>query len=463
MVTMMLVSILVINLGYRFEGSLTRLGRFDFVSMSLAGAGASPDLPPDRRGGNRFAGGPLAELPVPLPVNYVRGVDRTKRDYEVGAYSFLCGQLKHGGWWHYYLSCLLVKTPLGSLLIFVAAIALLANGVSRPWWDELVLALPALALFALVSSQTGFNHHVRYVLPCLPYLAVSCGKVGMLWLMTGRSCCIRGARLFVGICLSWGFGSCVMIHPHYISYFNEVAGGPDGGYRYLGYSNIDWGQDLFRLKEWFIAHPEARPLHLAYFGLVDAHLEGIDYELPAPGPRPSGSGKRGLDQEFGPFPGWYAISVNYLQGLPYSARGRDGGLVQVPLGAYSYFDLFIPVAKAGYSIHIYHITLEEANRTRARFGLRPLSGEGSGGRTGVGLTGHRDEPRKEIRPDLRPEKWGGGDGDGFANGLTSGGWRVICTGPLFQALAARGSPSIGCRRPATPPTASCRGRSREAR
>jgi len=33
------------------------------------------------------------------------------------------------------------------------------------------------------------------------------------------------------------------IHPHHLSYFNLLAGGPSGGYRFLIDSNYDWGQN----------------------------------------------------------------------------------------------------------------------------------------------------------------------------------------------------------------------------
>jgi hypothetical protein len=47
------------------------------------------------------------------------------------------------------------------------------------WRDEAVLLSPGL-LLAPVSSQTGFNHHLRYVLPALPFLFVWAGRVAAL-------------------------------------------------------------------------------------------------------------------------------------------------------------------------------------------------------------------------------------------------------------------------------------------
>ena len=37
------------------------------------------------------------------------------------------------------------------------------------------------------------------------------------------------------------------IHPHELSYFNPLAGGPERGRRILSDSNVDWGLDLKRL------------------------------------------------------------------------------------------------------------------------------------------------------------------------------------------------------------------------
>ena len=59
--------------------------------------------------------------------------------------------------------------------------------------------------------------------------------------------------------------------------------------------------------------------------------------------------------QFGPKPGWYALSVNNIY-----SRDRQ----------YRYFLSFEPVAMAGYSIYIYRVTLDEANRVRRELGLK---------------------------------------------------------------------------------------------
>ena len=73
----------------------------------------------------------------------------------------------------------------------------------------------------------------------------------------------------------------------------------------------------------------------------------------------------------GPLPGWYAIDMNHLHGAKLSADDGQGGRQWVSRGGYdlTYFQHFEPVAMAGYSIHIYHITLDEANRVRRELGM----------------------------------------------------------------------------------------------
>jgi hypothetical protein len=80
--------------------------------------------------------------------------------------------------------------------------------------------------------------------------------------------------------LGWAVISYLSVHPHSLAYFNELAGGPDKGHRHLLGSNIDWGQDLFRLKRWMEEHPDAAPVKVAYFNHIDPRIVGLDFELP---------------------------------------------------------------------------------------------------------------------------------------------------------------------------------------
>ncbi len=367
----LLLSGLVINAGYEFSDTCRPLGEFRFVSRTLG------DDPPDGRSvyrGGRFGNGFrdtwLGSVPVPLPADYVLGIDVQRRDFESGLPSYLAGTWQYRGWWYYYLYALAVKVPLGIWVLVLWGIVLSLSGHpgSAGWRDELTLWLPTLSVLFLVSSQTGFNHHMRYVLPVFPFAIIGTSKLAYF---------LRPARWKTGLAvialLGWSAVSSLSIHPHYLSHFNELGGGPDNGHDHLVDSNIDWGQDLLFLKKWLDEHPEARPLGLAYFNIIDPRIAGVEFTLPPYGPHAGPPPGEEAALRLGPQPGYYAVSVNYLRGFTsIGPPDGKGGHASLPRHAYAYFRAFQPVAKAGYSIYVYHVTLEEANRARQRYGLPPL-------------------------------------------------------------------------------------------
>src|SRR5262249_23841421 len=159
-------------------------------------------------------------------------------------------------------------------------------------------------------------------------------------------------------------GDYLRVHPNSLSYFNELTGGPDGGHDHLEGSNIDWGQDLIRFKRWLDEHPEAKPLHLAYFNHIDPRVLGIEFHLPPVGLTNRVPANRQAALRLGPHPGYFAVSARFTHGAPLFAPDGAGGYRSGPLHSLEYFQYFEPLAKAGYSIYIYHITPDEANRVR---------------------------------------------------------------------------------------------------
>ncbi|MGO8745140.1 MAG: ArnT family glycosyltransferase [Thermoguttaceae bacterium] len=373
MAMILFIALIVINVGYGFERSFRRLRDYTFVSRSLAGCKSRPE---GGVGGNRFADCWIGAIPVPVPESYLSGIDVQKLDFEEGKDSYLFGEWKRGGWWYYYLVCAALKVPLGTLvlgLLSVGAVLTCAtgrtqkdssgrekqaadgHGYSAGWRNELTLILPALVVFGLVSSQTGFSRYFRYVLPCFPFVYIWMSKLARS-LPLGH----HALALVALAALAWSVASSLWIYPHSVSYFNELAGGPLGGHRCLVDANIDWGQDLSRLKDWADEHPEAEPLHVAYHYSVSAELMRIQVHCPPKYPEPDRQRSRSEAVEIGPSPGWYAMSIHGI----HSSTERNG-----------YFLWFHPVATAGYSIYIYHITLEEANRRRREMALPELTAE----------------------------------------------------------------------------------------
>ncbi len=357
--TMILVlGLYALNLGYGFESTCLPLKSFRFISKTLGG----PDA--HSQPGNRFAGTFLGELPVPVPANYLKGIDIQKYDFEYGKTSYLAGIQRSEGWWYYYLYAFMVKTPAGTLGMIVLASILTAihPRFRRNWQTELVILAPGVAVLLLVSSQTGFNRYYRYVLPALPFLYIWCAKVG-----AALCSAAGGLRLTTTILVVAAAASSVATLPFSMSYFNVFAGGSISGWKHLADANIDWGQDLFELKRWYDNHPAARPLHVAFFGAIDPQIAGIDF-YPVPRGAMQGRVKEPDGLADGPRPGWHVISVNHLAGYQHDYH---------ELPYYTYFSAFRPTARVGYSMYVYFLTLPEVNAERRRLGLPLLARDDS--------------------------------------------------------------------------------------
>ncbi len=356
--------IFVINVGYGFDGSLRPLRAHTFYSTALGGTRAENSN--TCVGGNRFRNSLLGDLPLPLPQEMLYGIDRQKLDFEWRVPSYLRGEWRAGGWWYYYIYGLLIKEPSAfvtlSLLTILAALQLRPT---RAGLSEAVnLLLPPVALFAFVSLQTGFNHHLRYILPAAIFFAIAMGILGSK-VAAGYS------RLFIGASLLAGAGTAgsLAMFPHSHAYFNAFIGGPQNGPLHLLDSNVDWGQDLLLLERWAIAHTEfpldgvahSVPEELGVGALTSLTLNDVPKADTEPWPL-SESVSSASNTLHGPRPGRYAVSVRRIYD---------------PASGYAYFRDLTAVANVGYTIRIYDVTIDDANALRARLGYPLLEG-GSG-------------------------------------------------------------------------------------
>ena len=345
LVTLLLGSLLLLNACYGFQGALRPLGEYSFRTETLSGLRLDEDNAFQR--GNRFSGSILARLPVPLPSDFLLGLDEQAGAYERPMNSYLDGELRRGGWRSFYVRGLLWKLPLGTLALLV--LALVASALRRDEWSpgwrvEAWTWAPPLILLALLSSHAGRTMHVRYMLPLIPFLAVFVARLARG--LSGGAPRPRRTVALVGV----GLLACVAAaslsaSPHWLGSFNLLAGGSRGGPEHLLDSNVDWGQDLLHLARWLERHPEARPLSLSYYGFVDPRLAGIEAVLtPA---RPS--------------PGWHAVSVNFLHGLPFWAPDLHGGYVNFDPRRVAWLRDEQPVARIGTSILVFGPTEDTAS------------------------------------------------------------------------------------------------------
>lgn len=257
--------------------------------------------------------------------------------------AFLFGRFSEVGWWYYFPAAFAVKTPLIILvLLSLATILLLHHAATRKKATFLLIGALGFYLFAMQSS---LNIGYRHVLPVLPFLIILVSGLassllnGLTTNSLPKKVLIFGSALL--ICLS------LWIHPNYLSYFNAAAGGSANGYRVLTDSNVDWGQDLLRLRSWMVDHDVAS-VKLGWFGSADPDYYEIPYE-PLPGLGRDRFFRLWWDVPFDPVspePGIYAISASSLWEPPLRIEEK---LV------YAWFRAREPDARIGYSILIYDV------------------------------------------------------------------------------------------------------------
>lgn len=196
---------------------------------------------------------------------YWKGLYATLSRLEAGRSSFILGRYTVEGVWWYFPLALLVKTPLIVLGAAAAGIWLTARKLRSGYmW---LLLPPAIFLAASLNAKVQIGY--RHIMPVMPFLAVLAG------LALSRIPWKKGAWLGAGL-LALNAASVLRAHPHYLSYFNEAAGGPAGGYRILVDSNLDWGQDVKDLSAYLRGRGNP-PVVFAYFGVARPGSYGISY------------------------------------------------------------------------------------------------------------------------------------------------------------------------------------------
>lgn len=325
----------IVNIGYLFEGTGRPLESYVFESTKMQSTAGI------------LSG--LAAVPLPLPRDFVLGIDRLLFTVESPHTSYLNGLWQLTGFRTYYLWCWLYKTP-----IILQLASLVGVGVLVARWRSaagmratLTIAIAAIALVVIPASLSGNQLGYRYVLPVYPFaiLFAACG-VG-LWFQTERSKAKPKLAVVIAlVCLL-----SLRYHPHHLTYFNEIAGGPAGGPEHLLDSNVDWGQSLHLLQD-YLDETGLELDGLAYYGTFPTDRLGLDAPLP---------------RAFLPEAGRFAVSVNFVHGRPHVVQQADGSIESVAIGSMLYFKAFPPLRVIGNSIAVYEISEIDAAEYREVF------------------------------------------------------------------------------------------------
>ncbi len=298
-----------------------RLGLVAFVGAAVFWGGyrfTFDLLPPQIVKGVPFAE-TLAEVPIPAPA-FVAGLIELKNHNQRGLAPYFMGSAGRSVW--FFPAVVVLKTPMALLLLGLAGIVLAWTRSRRESNWELAAPLACVLVVMCISISARINMGVRHVLPLYwPLVVVAALAARWLWDQHGLR---HLARIAVVVLLLWQLAVSALVHPDYLAYFNELAGGKPE--RFLIDSDLDWGQDLGRLSNELRARG-IKNLHLAYFGsrYMDLNRHGLPAWQPL---RPNQRAE-----------GWVAISVLILK------SGNE----------YRWLEAYEPVAHIGRSMRLYDV------------------------------------------------------------------------------------------------------------
>jgi 4-amino-4-deoxy-L-arabinose transferase-like glycosyltransferase len=313
------------------------------------------------------------EIFKPL-VQYLLGVTMVYARVTGGNVTYFNGQVTVNSFHGYFPELFVFKTQV-ALLIFMA-FALVVVGKRWPGykpgelWGRFVAhvrthlmewTIGSFATFYFAVSVAGnLNLGIRHVLPVYVPLFVlvsvvvvrQCGRMAK-----AKSHWQPWAGAIFVLLLGWYGVSTILAQPNYLSYFNELIGGPANADKYFSDSSVDWGQDLRRLKTYVEKHPEINHIAVDYFGggVPEYYFCKRKFDpnghliTSAAGYDCSGSNFEAWHSQYGQYTGQYiAISETFLENDRYYSElnGTPG---------YGYLRARQPIAKVGYSIYVYKL------------------------------------------------------------------------------------------------------------
>jgi len=270
-----------------------------------------------------------------------------------GHTTYFLGEVSASGWKNYFPFVYLIKEPLAFHILWILALCYFALKIKEPLWKKPIFRLKnflkehfvefSMILWLLIywatSIKSSLNIGVRHLLPIFPFSIILTAR-GIIFLLENTKY-KKFAHSLLTILLFWQAISVLKIYPHFLAYANEIVGGPDKVYLYTVDSNLDWGQDLKRLKKW-VEENNIEKIYLDYFGGGNPkYYLGQKYE--------SWWGQR--DPKELPKGSYLAVSATALQG----GKGLPGKGFDQPTGYYLWLEKYKPIAKIGYSIFVFHI------------------------------------------------------------------------------------------------------------
>lgn len=257
------VAALVVLAGYGYA-----LRAMDDREAAIAAGGFLHQRGADRETAIRYAGITDRFPSAGMFLTGMKGVQLTAAGEREGI-NFLHGRVSRRGFPEYFFVAFLLKsTPAFLAIAFCALLA----ARRHPG-----LLIPVLLLF-VASIPSAYNIGVRHILPVYPLLAIAGATV------------LARRRAIAAVVVIAAVVSLVRIHPHEIGYFSF------GGGQWLNDSNLDWGQDVFRLDALLRRNGWERDTTVVVFASPIMEPELARFRPLAPGP--IGAGRYAVSSYF---------------------------------------------------------------------------------------------------------------------------------------------------------------------
>jgi hypothetical protein len=336
---------------------------------------------------------------------YGLGMSMVFKRVSGGNGAYFMGQVSGKAFIGYFPTVFLLKETIFTLILLLIAIGIFLENIFKAFFslakdkfkhffsklsaflrEEIVTVSIFLfiALYSYISITGNLNIGFRHLFPIVPFVFIL-AAVTLFRKVKKQEEHDRYVFFSTIIFLSaLLITETISVYPYYMSYFNQTAGGPKYGYRFVTDSNADWGQDLKRLKSFVAEYNECYAstnydcassedciisnywinkcdrytnlmlasgkkeridkIRLNYFGgadpkyyLGDTFSEWWD-------------SKRPIET------GWYAISTNFLQGSIYDKEKKDEE-------SYRWIKNIKPDYRVGTSILIYYITEDKLQKS----------------------------------------------------------------------------------------------------
>ena len=220
----------------------------------------------------------MSDKPIIRPLaHYGLGVLMATQRASGGHTTYFLGEVSASGWKIYFPFVYLVKEPLAFHILALISLLFFALKIKEPIYKRfferakiflkenfvVFSMLLWLLIYWAVSIKSNLNIGVRHLLPVFPFTMILVAKGVLFWLENFKFKKLALISLFV--LLYWQVFSVLKIFPHFLAYGNEIVGGPNKLYLFTVNSNLDWGQDLKRLKNW-VEKNKIEKIYLDYFG-----------------------------------------------------------------------------------------------------------------------------------------------------------------------------------------------------